>query len=68
MLDQSSLCSILSLYRKIIKIRIAVGLLFAPRNKKVMEPCHVTGMFQTPNFSAVCSCNGSKSREGSRKM
>jgi hypothetical protein len=24
-----------------------VGLLLGPRNEKVMEPCHVTGMFQT---------------------
>ncbi len=31
---------------------MAVGLLFPPRNKKVMEPCHVTGMFQTSLSSA----------------
>ncbi len=47
-LNRSSICLIRStlVNRISSKIAMAVDLLFHPR-KKVMEPCHVTGMFQT---------------------
>jgi hypothetical protein len=47
------------------KITMAVDLLFHPKNKKAMEPCHVTGMFQTSLLSTVA--DDYKSRERARK-
>jgi hypothetical protein len=53
----------LLVYRIMIKITIAIGLLFTPRNKEVMEPCHVTGMFQTSMSSTVMATSQEKKLE-----
>ncbi len=55
LLDRSSICSIRSalVNRISSKITMTVGLLINPRNKEVMEPCHMTGTFQASLSSAV---------------
>jgi hypothetical protein len=39
---------------------MTMGLLFAPKNEKAMEPCHVTGLFQTSLLSAVMDTSQEK--------